>query len=130
MESMDTTNELPFKEEQSPVSDSESSSSSSSSSSGESVDNGSQDDPSSIVLEDIEDREGQNELESTPPGSPLEMKSLDVPEQERVFCCNNPNSRSTAALAKSSRDLWMQFDAIGTEMIVTRRGRYVCMIKS
>lgn len=64
------------------------------------------------------------------PGSPregldspaCELKSEEKPKGgERVSCTNCPDSKVTAVL--SSRELWQLFDAIGTEMIVTRRGR-------
>ena len=129
----ETNTQILFKEEpQSPSSDSDSTSSSSSS--GESIENGpdaeSPDPKSPNILDNVEEREEPNEMECSSPGSPtiMEPKSLDIFEKERVFSCNNPNSRSTAALSTCSRDLWMQFDAIGTEMIVTRRGRFVIMM--
>lgn len=54
--------------------------------------------------------------------SPHELKSSEQPEStERVSSMNCPESSATAVL--SSRELWQLFDAIGTEMIVTRRGR-------
>jgi len=65
-----------------------------------------------------------NELDSPPS---LEMRSLDseyLPE-EKVHCNNHPDSKMTVALQHQSRKLWKQFDTVGTEMIVTRRGRYV-----
>jgi len=64
-----------------------------------------------------------NELDSPPS---LEMRSLDseyLPE-EKVHCNNHPDSKMTVALQHQSRKLWKQFDTVGTEMIVTRRGRY------
>lgn len=55
--------------------------------------------------------------------SPCELKSEEQPKGgERVSSTNCPDSKVTAVL--SSRELWQLFDAIGTEMIVTRRGRY------
>ena len=57
------------------------------------------------------------------PESPNELKSDEM--GERVNSINCPESGASAVL--SSRDLWQLFDAIGTEMIVTRRGRWgVC----
>lgn len=55
--------------------------------------------------------------------SPCELKSEEKEPKgsERVTCTNCPDSNVTAVL--SSRELWQLFDAIGTEMIVTRRGR-------
>ena len=43
--------------------------------------------------------------------------------EERMHSLSDPNSRITAVLQNSSAVLWRQFDALGTEMIVTRRGR-------
>ena len=45
--------------------------------------------------------------------------------EERMHSLSDPNSQITAVLQNSSATLWRQFDALGTEMIVTRRGRYV-----
>ena len=57
-------------------------------------------------------------------GSPQELKSEQPAEAgERVGSLNCPESKATAVL--SSRELWQLFDTIGTEMIVTRRGRWV-----
>ena len=57
-------------------------------------------------------------------GSPQELKSEQPAEAgERVGSLNCPESKATAVL--SSRELWQLFDNIGTEMIVTRRGRWV-----
>lgn len=54
------------------------------------------------------------------PDSPCsELRSEE--NGERVTSINCPGSCATAVL--SSRELWQLFDAIGTEMIVTRRGR-------
>lgn len=58
--------------------------------------------------------------------SPLEMKEerssdLDYPLSQRVY--SNPPCKMSAVLQRQSRELWDQFDSIGTEMIVTRRGR-------
>ena len=48
---------------------------------------------------------------------------------ERVYSMSNGGSRFSASL--ETADLWKQFDDVGTEMIVTRRGRlahvYICM---
>nr|CAE45764.1 Tbx1/15/20 protein [Axinella verrucosa] len=63
-----------------------------------------------------------NELDSPPS---LEMRSMDseyLPD-EKVHCSNHPDSKMAVALQHQSRKLWKQFDSVGTEMIVTRRGR-------
>lgn len=62
------------------------------------------------------------------PDSPLEdiaspHKPLSQQMGERIGSINCPESPASAVL--SSKELWQLFDAIGTEMIVTRRGRYV-----
>ena len=59
--------------------------------------------------------------DSEGPGSPEELKSQDPPPDERVYSMNSPDSKASVVL--TSRNLWRMFDAIGTEMIVTRRGR-------
>ena len=43
--------------------------------------------------------------------------------EERIHSISDPSSQITAVLQSSSANLWRQFDALGTEMIVTRRGR-------
>lgn len=43
--------------------------------------------------------------------------------EERMHSLSDPNSQITAVLQNSSASLWRRFDALGTEMIVTRRGR-------
>jgi hypothetical protein len=73
-------------------------------------------------LQDGEESSQDSEGPSSPregPGSPPEPRSEEV--GERVSSVNCPDSPASAML--SSRDLWQLFDAIGTEMIVTRRGR-------
>ena len=78
----------------------------------------------------VENMEADSPQSSTnEPDSPpsLEMRSLDseyVPE-EKIMCSNRPESKMSVALQHQSRKLWKQFDTVGTEMIVTRRGRYV-----
>lgn len=78
----------------------------------------------------VENMEADSPQSSTnEPDSPpsLEMRSLDseyVPE-EKIPCTNRPESKMSVALQHQSRKLWKQFDTVGTEMIVTRRGRYV-----
>ena len=47
--------------------------------------------------------------------------SADYPQSQRVY--SSPSCGISAVLQRQSSDLWMQFDNIGTEMIVTRRGR-------
>lgn len=47
--------------------------------------------------------------------------STDYPQSQRVY--SSPACGISAVLQRQSSDLWMQFDSIGTEMIVTRRGR-------
>lgn len=58
--------------------------------------------------------------------SPLEIKEErcsgdEYPLSQRVY--SNPSCGISAGLQRQSYDLWNQFDSIGTEMIVTRRGR-------
>ena len=59
--------------------------------------------------------------------SPLEMQEersskFEYPLSQRVY--SNPPCKMSAVLQRQSRELLDQFDSIGTEMIVTRRGRY------
>lgn len=63
--------------------------------------------------------------------SPLEIKEErcsgeEYPLSQRVY--SNPSCGISTGLQRQCYELWDQFDNIGTEMIVTRRGRYVCMI--
>ena len=58
--------------------------------------------------------------------SPLEMheersSEFEYPLSQRVY--SNPPCKISAVLQRQSRELWDQFDSVGTEMIVTRRGR-------
>jgi len=58
--------------------------------------------------------------------SPLEMQEersskFEYPLSQRVY--SNPPCKMSAVLQRQSRQLLDQFDSIGTEMIVTRRGR-------
>jgi len=58
--------------------------------------------------------------------SPLEMQEersseFEYPLSQRVY--SNPPCKISTVLQRQSRELWDQFDSIGTEMIVTRRGR-------
>ena len=46
---------------------------------------------------------------------------MDYPLSQRVY--SNSPCPISAVLQMQSRELWNQFDSIGTEMIVTRRGR-------
>ena len=43
-------------------------------------------------------------------------------KDHKVFPVNEPSSMMHSVL--ETRNLWQQFDELGTEMIVTRRGRY------
>lgn len=61
---------------------------------------------------------------------PVQQKSIFEEEEEeeeeqemeqRIFPVNTESSPIFAVL--ETRDLWKQFDELGTEMIVTRRGR-------
>lgn len=74
--------------------------------------------PSSDPEEDLHDLHGDE--------NDIQASSIDeyAPEA-RVHSLTNPSSRITAVMQSSSAVLWKQFDALGTEMIVTRRGRYV-----
>lgn len=58
--------------------------------------------------------------------SPLELKEErcpgeDYPLSQRVY--SSPSSNISTGLHPQCCELWEQFDSIGTEMIVTRRGR-------
>ena len=58
------------------------------------------------------------------PVSPDQPDSfLDSPPEEAKIRCTNPQESQVSAILHS-RNLWKRFDNIGTEMIVTRRGRY------
>ena len=78
----------------------------------------------SDAMPDLQDGEESSHDSDGPssPGeeSPRELKSEEMGERVRSINC--PESSATAVL--SSRELWQLFDAIGTEMIVTRRGRW------
>ncbi len=54
---------------------------------------------------------------------PVKSRHQMVPE--RVFSEGPSGHRFSAVL--ETADLWKQFDDIGTEMIVTRRGRYILL---
>ena len=87
------------------------------------------------VLEDREEEEEEDTISSPSHGSEgmgspeecsdslneLKAKYRVVGEGEKVHSVNCPRSKTSVVL--TSRDLWQMFDAIGTEMIVTRRGR-------
>ena len=47
--------------------------------------------------------------------------STDYPQSQRIY--SSPSCGISAVLQRQCSELWMQFDSIGTEMIVTRRGR-------
>ena len=44
---------------------------------------------------------------------------------EEGLASSNPSQAMSATLESECKELWRQFDSIGTEMIVTRRGRCV-----
>ena len=63
---------------------------------------------------------------SASPLETLEMEeqrrpAMDFPLSQRVFC--SPTCKISTGLQQQCSELWNQFDGIGTEMIVTRRGR-------
>ncbi len=91
-----------------------------------------------IGLEDQEDQESplpgeglvmlprtipESPRSSTSPVEPLEerISSEDCPLSARVY--SSPSCKISTALQRQCCSLWSQFDSIGTEMIVTRRGR-------
>lgn len=49
-----------------------------------------------------------------------EESDTDIEEHIHVYPVNRSSNMSAAL---DTRELWKQFDALGTEMIVTRRGR-------
>lgn len=58
--------------------------------------------------------------------TPIDMEeqrapSTDYPQSQRIY--SSPSCGISAVLQRQCNELWMQFDSIGTEMIVTRRGR-------
>ena len=84
-------------------------------------------DQDSTIVENMEADSPQSSTNEPDSPPSLEMRSLDseyVPE-EKIMCSNRPESKMSVALQHQSRKLWKQFDTVGTEMIVTRRGRYV-----
>ena len=75
-----------------------------------------------VLQEDREDESLSSPSHASDcPGSPEETKTLDPAPEEKVYSVNCPENRASVVL--TSRNLWRMFDAIGTEMIVTRRGR-------
>ena len=74
-------------------------------------------------------------LNSTDPESPLSPPSelsehvsalsAEYTAEDKVYSSNHPDSSIAAVLNAQSKHLWKQFDALDTEMIVTRRGRLV-----
>lgn len=60
------------------------------------------------------------------PSSPISDtksdSSFNPSLEDKVYSSNHPESK--AALILHGKKLWEQFDMVGTEMIVTRRGRY------
>ena len=95
--------------------------------------------PSSDVIPNCRELNGiitlttsmNHSAEASPPSSDLEdemngdiQDSMeDYAPEERLHSISDPNSPITATLQSSSANLWRQFDVLGTEMIVTRRGR-------
>ena len=75
-------------------------------------------------LQDGEESSQDSESPSSPRDeeSPPPALSRADGSGEKVRSINCPESPASAVL--SSWELWQLFDAIGTEMIVTRRGRY------
>lgn len=60
------------------------------------------------------------------PDSPVVIEEerssgMDYPLSQRVY--SNPSCSISTILQRQCAELWRQFDSIGTEMIVTRRGR-------
>ncbi len=85
----------------------------------------------SVAPEAIADPNDVIYLERDMPGSAssLELEEkrsrLDYSLSQRIFC--SPSCKISAVLQWQSGELWKQFDNIGTEMIVTRRGRYAML---
>ena len=48
-----------------------------------------------------------------------------IPQAEEALPSKNIPQAMSVTLESECKELWRQFDSIGTEMIVTRRGRYV-----
>lgn len=93
-----------------------------------------------LLIEDNDEEDEEGELEnednlvvfgrdlprsprSTTPVDIEEQRapSTDYPQSQRIY--SSPSCGISAVLQRQSNELWMQFDGIGTEMIVTRRGR-------
>ena len=71
--------------------------------------------PSDPDEDDIQDLQGDD--------SDVQGTIDSYAPEERMHSLYDPNSQITAVLQNSSATLWRQFDALHTEMIVTRRGR-------
>ena len=76
-----------------------------------------------MMSEAVQDGEESSRGSESPSSAREELLSPRRPQAtgDRVSSINCPGSPASAVL--SSRELWQLFDAIGTEMIVTRRGR-------
>ena len=82
--------------------------------------------PSDITINSNDSGLFMRKVRSSRSASPLEMNEercseLEYPLSQRVY--SNPPCTISIVLQRQSRELWDQFDSIGTEMIVTRRGR-------
>lgn len=88
--------------------------------------------------EDISNHAGLVVFGSDIAKSPKSTSSLDLEEEkrssgddyplsQRVYC--SASCKISGVLQRQCSELWKQFDELGTEMIVTRRGRYVCQGK-
>ena len=112
------------------------SSSSASASDSSSVSDAQEDAPADIGIEEQEGEDDEcsglvltmrtipsSPRSSTSPVEALEERtsSEDCPLSARVY--SSPSCKISAALQRQCCSLWSQFDNIGTEMIVTRRGR-------
>lgn len=53
------------------------------------------------------------------------MAASEETGTEETFPSSNPSLAMSVAMERDCKELWSQFDEVGTEMIVTRRGRYV-----
>ena len=76
---------------------------------------------------------------SSPKELPILIKPFQQPQQTeheqeeeklkpKVYALNQSSHHSKISAVLDTRELWRQFDALGTEMIVTRRGRYAELI--
>lgn len=63
---------------------------------------------------------------------PFQQSQQTEQEEEKlkpkVYALNQSSHHSKISAVLDTRELWRQFDALGTEMIVTRRGRYAELI--